>query len=35
MSLFRYDQALTVILAILLVVIGVEQVSAWIRKRVI
>ncbi|PWV81553.1 ABC transporter permease [Halomonas sp. A11-A] len=35
MSLFRYDQALTVILAILVVVIGVEQVSAWIRKRVI
>lgn len=35
MNLFRYDQALTVILAILAVVIGVEQVSAWIRKRVI
>ncbi len=34
MNLFRYDQALTVILAILVVVIGVEQVSAWIRKRV-
>ncbi|WP_199850989.1 MULTISPECIES: PhnE/PtxC family ABC transporter permease [unclassified Halomonas] len=35
MNLFCYDQALTVILAILVVVIGVEQVSAWIRKRVI
>ncbi len=35
MNLFRYDQALTVILAILVVVIGVEQVSAWNRKRVI
>ncbi|MCE8026430.1 MULTISPECIES: phosphonate ABC transporter, permease protein PhnE [Halomonadaceae] len=35
MNLFRYDQALTVILAILVVVIGVEQISAWIRKRVI
>lgn len=35
MSLFRYDQALTVILVILAVVISVEQVSSWIRKRVI
>ncbi|WP_295890847.1 phosphonate ABC transporter, permease protein PhnE [uncultured Vibrio sp.] len=34
MSLFRYDQALTVILSILVVVIGVEQVSAMIRKRI-
>lgn len=34
MNLFRYDQALTVILVILVVVIGVEQVSGWIRRRV-
>src|SRR5690554_4829123 len=31
-SLFRYDQDLTVILGIILVVIGVEQVRSWIRK---
>lgn len=35
MNLFRYDQALSVIIAILVVVISVEQISAWIRKRVI
>lgn len=34
MNLFRYDQALTVILVILLVVVAVEQVSGWIRRRV-
>jgi len=35
MNLFRYDQALTVILVILLVVMAVEQVSGWVRQRVI
>jgi phosphonate transport system permease protein len=35
MRLFRFDQALTIILVILVVVIAVEQVSSAIRKRVI
>ncbi|MGF1696351.1 phosphonate ABC transporter, permease protein PhnE [Vibrio lamellibrachiae] len=35
MNLFRYDQALTVILSILVVVIGVERVSAMIRKKIL
>ncbi|TVP53411.1 MAG: phosphonate ABC transporter, permease protein PhnE [Halomonadaceae bacterium] len=35
MRMFRYDQALTIILVILVVVIAVEQVSSAIRKRVI
>ncbi|MFS1414899.1 phosphonate ABC transporter, permease protein PhnE [Vibrio sp. 10N.286.49.C2] len=35
MNLFRYDQALTVILSILVVVIGVERISAQIRKRIL
>lgn len=34
MNLFRYDQALTVILAILIVVIGVERVSGMIRRKI-
>lgn len=35
MNLFRYDQALTVILAILVVVIGVERISGIIRRKII
>jgi len=35
MDLFRYDQALTIILMILAVVIGVEQISSRIRQRVL
>lgn len=35
MNLFRYDQALTVILTILVVVIAVEQLSGWIRGRIL
>ncbi len=35
MNLFQYDQALTVILTILVVVISVEQVSGWIRVRIL
>jgi phosphonate transport system permease protein len=34
-DLFYYDQALTIILLIFLLVIGVEQASAWIRRRII
>ncbi|MCG5530048.1 phosphonate ABC transporter, permease protein PhnE [Halorhodospira halochloris] len=34
MRMFRYDQALTIIIVILVVVIAVEQVSSAIRKRV-
>lgn len=35
MNLFRFQEACTIILVILVVVIGVEQVTAMIRKRVI
>lgn len=35
MNLFRYDQALTIILTILVVVISVEHVSNWIRTRML
>lgn len=35
MRLFNYDEALTIILAILVMVIGFEQLSSMIRKRVI
>lgn len=35
MRLFRFDQALTIILVILLVVIAVEQISSALRKRII
>lgn len=35
MRMFRFDQALTIILVILVVVIAVEQVSSAIRKRII
>ncbi len=35
MNLFQYPQALTVILLILVVVIGCEQVSSLLRKRLI
>jgi phosphonate transport system permease protein len=35
MQLLRYDQALTVILAIFLVVLGVERLSSFLRQRVI
>jgi phosphonate transport system permease protein len=34
-DLFDYDQALTIILLIFVLVLGVEQASAWIRRRVI
>gem|GEM_PF-3824779 len=33
MTMFRYDQALTIILIILVVVVGVEQLSSAIRRR--
>ncbi|GHC70310.1 phosphonate ABC transporter, permease protein PhnE [Limoniibacter endophyticus] len=35
MRLFRFDQALTIILVILVVVVGFEQISAAIRRKVI
>ena len=35
MNLFRYNEALTIILSILVVVIAVEQVAGAIRRRVI
>lgn len=35
MRMFRFDQAMTIILVILVVVIAVEQISSAIRKRVI
>ena len=35
MRRFRFDQAMTIILVILVVVIAVEQISSAIRKRVI
>lgn len=35
MRMFRFDQAMTIILVILMVVIAVEQISSAIRKRVI
>ncbi|MEA5446581.1 phosphonate ABC transporter, permease protein PhnE [Gammaproteobacteria bacterium AB-CW1] len=35
MTMFRYDQALTIIMIILVVVIGVEQLSSAIRRRVL
>lgn len=35
MRLFNYDEALTIILVILVAVIGFEQLSSQIRKRVI
>ena len=35
MRLFRYDQAAAIILVILVVVIGFEQLSSMIRKRII
>ena len=34
MQLLAYDQALTIILAIFIVVLGVERLAAWIRQRV-
>ena len=34
MQLLRYDEALTIILAIFVVVLGVERLAAWIRGRV-
>jgi phosphonate transport system permease protein len=33
MDMFRYDEAATIILAILGLVIAVEQISAWLRRR--
>jgi phosphonate transport system permease protein len=33
MDMFRYDEAITIILAILLLVVAVEQCSAWLRRR--
>jgi len=35
MNLFQYQQALAVILLILVVVVGIEQVSARIRRRLL
>lgn len=35
MNLFRYNEALTIILVVLVVVIGVEQISGAIRRRVL
>jgi phosphonate transport system permease protein len=35
MDMFRYDEAATIILAILALVIAVEQASAWLRRRLI
>ena len=35
MNLFQYPQALTIILLILVVVIGCEQASSFLRKRLI
>jgi ABC-type phosphate/phosphonate transport system permease subunit len=35
MQLLRYDEALTIIIVIFLVVVGVERISAAIRRRVI
>ena len=35
MRMFRFDQAMAIILVILVVVIAVEQISSAIRKRVI
>ncbi len=34
MDMFRYDEAATIILAILILVVAVEQASAWLRRRV-
>lgn len=34
-DLFDYDQALTIILLIFVLVLGVEQASAWIRRRIL
>jgi phosphonate transport system permease protein len=34
MSLLRYDEALTIILAIFVVVLGVERFSAALRRRI-
>ena len=34
MQLLRYDEALTIILAIFVVVLAVERVAAWIRRRI-
>jgi phosphonate transport system permease protein len=33
MDMFRYDEAVTIILAILVLVVAVEQASAWLRRR--
>jgi phosphonate transport system permease protein len=33
MDMFRYDEAITIILAILALVVAVEQFSAWLRRR--
>jgi phosphonate transport system permease protein len=35
MSLLRYDEALTIILAIFVVVLGVERLSAALRRRIL
>jgi len=35
MDLFRFDQAATIILAIFLLILAVEQASAWARARTI
>lgn len=35
MDMFRYDEAATIILAILALVIAVEQASSWLRRRVL
>lgn len=35
MDMFRYDEAATIILAILVLVVAVEQASAWLRRKAI
>jgi phosphonate transport system permease protein len=35
MDMFRYDEAATIILAILVLVVAVEQASAWLRGKII
>lgn len=35
MEMFRYDQAATIILLILILVLAVEQFGAWSRRRIL
>ena len=34
MEMFHYDQAATIILFVFLMVLGVERVSAWLRRKI-